>query len=126
MRPAAPILTDQARTSSDAQRKIARPPMPFADAQQGSLQRVPTQKDFRSTGNPKELNYEISTKHSIHNGTKMSADMMAAVGYGPSDTMSTESIISGNPTRNNQRRAGKPGSRNSNTSARENSRMRQG
>src|SRR5258708_10542108 len=60
MRPAAPILTDQARTSNDAQRKIMRPPMPFADAQQGSLQKVPTQKDFRSTGNPKELNYEIS------------------------------------------------------------------
>ena len=127
MQPRPGVLANQADTSRDLMKRLTgKAPQPFTNEGGAATMKVPTHPLFRSTGAAKELNYEISNRHSIHNGTKMSAEMMAAVGYGPNDTMSSESIISGNPTRGNRRQAGKPGSRNSNTSARDNSRMRQG
>jgi hypothetical protein len=124
MQPRPPVLTDAAHTSRDAERIIPRPPMPFENPQ-GSLNvPAPTHRQFRSTGNPKEL-IDRSSSASIHGGTSLSADEMAAVGYGPNDTKGTWSIISGQATKNNQRQAGRPGNVNSNTSKRDNARMRQ-
>ena len=124
MRPKAPVLTNQATTSEGAQRTVRRPPMPFADPQ-GSLNvPAPRSRDYRSDGSPSEL--RDRPKHVGCANTSLSAEEAAAVGYDPSDTKGTWSLISGHATKNNPRQAGKPGSRNSNTSARENSRMRQG
>jgi hypothetical protein len=123
MRPQAPVLSNQAETSRTAQRMIPRPPMPFENPQGSVNVPAPTHRGFRSTGNPKELNYQ-KTEVGCAN-TSLSASEMAAVGYGPNDTKGTWSLISGHATKNNQRQAGKPGKSNQGTSARENSRVRQ-
>jgi hypothetical protein len=117
-------LFNAADTSRDAQKLIKRPPSPLDNPYGAKNIPAPTQKDFRSTGSPSELRDRPKSIGCAN--TTLSAEEMAAVGYAPSATKGTWSLISGQPTRGNQRQAGKPGSRNSNTSARENSRMRQG
>ncbi len=126
MTPRPGVAANQADTSRDLMKRLTgKAPQPFTNEGGAATMKVPTHPQFRSTGAAKELNYEISNRKSIHNGTKMSAEEMAAVGYGPNDTMSSESIISGNPTRGNERQAGKPGTRSKNASRREQAAVRQ-
>ena len=121
--PRAPVLSNQAETSRTAQRIIPRPPMPFENPM-GSLNvPAPTHRSYRSDGNPRELRDQKSNVGCAN--TSLTADEMAAVGYGPNDTKGTWSLISGHATKNNQRQAGKPGKSNQGTSARENARVRQ-
>jgi|SRR5579872_3444861 len=121
--PRAPVLSNQAETSKTAQRIIPRPPMPFENPM-GSLNvSAPTHPAYRSTGNPKELNYKKSNVGCAN--TSLTAEEMRAVGYEPNDTKGTWSLISGHATKNNQRQAGRPGNTSRGTSARENARVRQ-
>jgi hypothetical protein len=125
MQPRAPVLANQAETSRDLQQRLrGQATQPFTNKGGAATLPVPTNPAYRSTGNPKELNYQIK---SIGCGnTSLSAEQMDAVGYSPNATKSDNPIISGHPSRGNVRQVGKPGSRNSDTSARENSRMRSG
>jgi hypothetical protein len=127
MAPRPGVPASQADTSRDLQKRLTgKAPQPFTNTGGAATTAAPTHPAYRSNGNPKELNYTISNRHSICNGTDMSADMMAAVGYGKNDTKGTWSLISGHATKNNQRQAGQPGTNtNRKTSSRENSRMRQ-
>jgi hypothetical protein len=123
MRPQPPVLTDQARTSVEAQRQIEVPPAPFGNKNSMAQSAPPTHPAYRSTGNAKELNYQ-STRVGCAN-TSLSADEMAAIGYGPKDTTSAEPIISGRPLQNRERQSGMPGTRSKSASSREVARMRQ-
>ena len=81
--------------------------------------------DKGSPINPNQKAGGYAVKEVGCGNTSLSAEEMAAIGYGPKDTTSSESIISGRPTRNTERQAGKPGTKNTNTSGRENARVRQ-
>jgi len=121
--PRPPVLSNQAETSRTAQRMIPRPPMPFENPMGSVNVPAPTHRGYRSTGHPKEL---IDKKTNVGcANTSLTADEMAAIGYGPNDTKGTWSLISGHATKNNPRQAGRPGNASRNTSARENARVRQ-
>jgi hypothetical protein len=110
-----PVLTDQARTSRDVTKQVMQTPQPWANPKGGA--QVPTGRiDNKKIGDfferPAPVNAKpqsIGTRVGCAAAAKTSADMMAAVGYSPTATMSSEPIISGNPTRNQQRSIG-PGS----------------
>jgi len=127
--PRPPVLTDQARTSAGAQRIIPRPPMPFENPQGSVNVPAPTNRTERFSGNNAtegRTRFLRSSSASIHSGTSLSREEMAAVGYDPDATKGTWSLISGHATKNSPRQAGRPGKVNAGTSSRENSRMRQG
>ena len=112
MRPLPPVLSDQAKTSETAQRIITRPPSPF-DNPYGSVNvPAPANPGERFSGdNATEgrTRWQGHSSASVHNGTSLTREEMAAIGYEPGDTKSTESIISGFPTRNSQKQSGMPG-----------------
>jgi hypothetical protein len=103
MQPRTPVRSSP-ETSSDTERQIRQPAQPFANPQGTVNLPAPTHPGFRSTGGPKELVDKF--KDVGCKDTSTTDEMMAAVGYSPSATKSTNPIISGYPTRNNQRRTG--------------------
>lgn len=108
MRPRPPVLSDAAHTSSDSQKEIRRPPMPFADPQGALNVPAPANRTERFSGNNAtegRTRFLRSSKVGCAN-TSLSADEMAAIGYGPNDTKSSNPIISGRPTQNQQRKMG--------------------
>jgi hypothetical protein len=110
MRPRPPVLANQADTSNDAQKMVRRPPEPFADPQ-GQLNVPPGRLNYKTLGIPYEVQSRGPKPQSYGKlvgvaNTSLSASEMAAVGYSPNATKSNSSIISGNPTRNAQRRTG--------------------
>jgi len=129
MAPRAPVLTDQ-NTSAGAQRIIKRPSAPFENPD--GAKNVPTGNvrgdrlgiPYTVPSLPNARSQNIGKPIGCAN-TSLSREEMAAIGYAPSDTKSSGPIISGNPTRNNERQAGRPGNVNKGTSQKENSRMRQ-
>lgn len=129
MAPRPPVLTDQARTSAGAQRIIQRPSMPFENPYGPKNVPAPASQTERFSGNNATEGRTRFLQHSsasVHSGTSLSREEMAAIGYEPNDTKGDWSLISGQPTRGNQRQAGQPGTNtNRKTSSRENSRMRQ-
>lgn len=131
MRPRPPVLTDAADTSRDAQKLVRRPPEPFDNPYGAKNVPAPSNRNYsQKAGLPGKGIYGTSRGGSeISNvgvgNTSLSAAEMAAIGYGPNDTKGTWSIISGQPTRGNQRQAGMPGKTNRGTSAKENARVRQ-
>lgn len=111
MRPIPPVLTDQ-YTSEGAQRIISRPPSPFDNPHSSVNVPAPANPSARYSGdNATEgrTRWGGSSSASVHNGTSLTREEMAAIGYEPGDTKSTESIISGFPMRNSQRQSGMPG-----------------
>jgi len=123
MVPREPVLSNQAETSRDIAKRILRAPQPFTNTGGAATLPAPTHRGYRSTGDPKEL---IDKKTNVGcANTSLTADEMAAIGYGPNDTKGTWSLISGHATKNNQRQSGRPGNTSRNTSARENARVRQ-
>lgn len=111
MRPQPPVLTDQ-RTSEGAQRLISRPPSPFDNPYSAVNVPAPANPGERFSGdNATEgrTRWLRSSSASIHSGTSLTKEEMAAIGYEPGDTKSTESIISGFPTKGNSRQSGMPG-----------------
>jgi hypothetical protein len=124
-RPVAPVLTDAADTSRDAERIISRPENQLSNPYGVVRVPAPTNPAYRSTGDPRER---------VNNGkpigcanTQATEDEMLSVGY----TLAEIRKARGDRERENisghrPRQVGKPGSRNSDTSARENSRMRSG
>ena len=127
MQPRPGVLANQADTSRDLQRRLTgKAPQPFTNEGGAATLQPPTHPAYRSTGNPKELNYEISTKHSVCKPYSLSAEEKAAIGEDDSTFPGGYNGPLNNGFRGSgARQAGKPGSRNSNTSSRENSRMRQ-
>jgi hypothetical protein len=128
MTPRPGVLTDQAETSADLQRRLSgKAPQPFTNRGGAATLAAPAHSGFGSTGDAREgqQRYGGGNKHSVHSGTSLDADMMAAVGYGPKDTRSNESIISGYPLKNTQRQAGRPGDVNKSASAKDSRRVRQ-
>ena len=97
MTPRPPVLSDAADTSRDAQKMVSRPPMPFENPYGTKNVPAPVNPAYRSTGSPKELVNNGSNRHSIHNGTETTEDMLAAVGE-PRTPKGYNSIISGFPT----------------------------
>jgi hypothetical protein len=102
MRPKAPVLSDSAHTSSDAQKLVRRPPAPFDNPNSALNVPAPTNPQFRSNGNPREL-VDKPRRVGVAN-TSLSADEMAAIGYSPTATRSDNPIISGFRTRVARRR----------------------
>jgi hypothetical protein len=98
---------------------ITRPPGPF-DNPYGSVNvPAPANPGERFSGdNATEgrTRWQGHSSASVHNGTSLTREEMAAIGYEPGDTKSTESIISGFPLKNSQRQSGMPGT-NSNRKA---------
>jgi len=126
MTPRPSIRADQAQTSRDAEARLLAAPQPFT--YDGAAATAPT---GRHDGSTEGVRYNVAAgvnaKPQTYGSPVMSEkEMMEAVGYSSGATKSSNPIITGQPTKNNQRQAGKPGSRNANTSGRENNRMRQG
>src|SRR5438270_8825007 len=116
MQPRPGVLANQADTSRDLQRRLTgKAPQPFTNADGAATLQPPTHPQFRSTGNPKELNYEISTKHSICKPYGLSADEKAAIGESDSTFPSKgyNPINNGFQHGTGKRQSGKPGSKNS-------------
>jgi hypothetical protein len=102
--------------------------MPFENPYGSKNVPAPANRTGRFSGNNATEGRTRFLQHSsasVHSGTSLSREEMAAIGYEPNDTKGTWSLISGNATKNNQRQAGRPGNVNKGTSAKENSRMRQ-
>ena len=115
MRPRAPVLSDAADTSRDAEKQIMQPPQPFANPYGTVNVPAPVNQNFQKAqraGLPAKERYGtghggyVVSAASVHSGTRMSKDEMAAVGYGETETRSDNPIISGFPTRNNSPRVG--------------------
>jgi hypothetical protein len=128
MAPRPSIQANQAETSSDLEKRLMARPQPFT-YEGGAATLYPGSVNWNPSGAvPYDVHTDPDSGPQVRGGghAPMSdTDAFAAVGYSSGATKSSESIISGFPTRGNQRQAGRPGSRNSNTSSRENSRMRQ-
>jgi hypothetical protein len=128
MTPKPGVLANQAETSLDLQRRLSgKAPQPFTNRGGAATLAAPAHSGFGSTGSPREgvQRYGGGNKHSVHSGTSLSAEDMAAVGYGPKDTRGSGPIISGYPTSGGKRQAGRPGNVNKETSAKDNARVRQ-
>ena len=117
------IRANQAETSLDAERRILAAPDPFK--YDNSTANMPTGRlDYKTLGIPYEVQAPVDAKPQSYGSPVMSdKEMLAATG--DTKPQGYNSINSGFPTRGNQRQAGKPGSRNANTSNRENARVRQ-
>jgi hypothetical protein len=132
MRPEAPVLSNQAETSRTAQRMIPRPPMPFENPHGAANVSAPVNRNAShpyglpaKTLLPKTAGANlVSNRASIHNGTETTQDMLDAVGE-PRKPSGYNSIMSGFPTSGAKRQAGRPGNASTNTSKRENARVRQ-
>jgi len=124
MAPRPSIQADQAQTSKDLEARIRANPQPFT--YEGGAATLRTDRHDGSTeGVRYNVMAPVNAKPQNYGSPVMSdKEMLAATG--DSKPGGYNSINSGFPTRGNQRQAGTPGSRNSNTSSRENSRMRQG
>jgi hypothetical protein len=103
MRPTPNVLSDAADTSRDAQRLVSQPPAPFQNPF-GSVN-VPAPTNARGSWREDSLDGSRGRRVGCAN-TSLSDEEMAAIGYGPNDTKSNSPIISGQPLRNNARRAG--------------------
>jgi hypothetical protein len=115
MRPRPPVLSDAADTSRDAEKQIMQPADPFANPYGPLNVPAPANQNFQKSqtaGLPSKERYGtahggyVVSSASVHSGTRMSKDEMAAVGYGENDTRSESPIISGFPTRNTSRKVG--------------------
>jgi len=109
--PRPPVLTDQARTSVGAQKQILQTPAPFSKRMGGAQAptgRIDNKKigDFFERARPVNAQPQSIGKRAGVANTSLSASEMAAIGYGPKDTRSSNPIISGFPTRNQSRRTG--------------------
>lgn len=115
-RPRPPVLTDAAATSRDAQNIVSRPPTPFDNPYGSANVPAPPNRNFsrdqiaglpsRRGTSPSAQGGQATRDYSVHKGTSLSADEMAAIGYSASDTRTGNPIVSGRPTQNNTRRAG--------------------
>src|SRR4051794_13419316 len=120
MHPRASVLTDANTPSRDIQRLVSRPAMPFENPQ-GSLNTpAAASQKFRSInpyGTPAAglKPGAASRADNITNigcgNTETSDDMMAAIGYAPKSTRSSNPIISGHPAGSSARRSGPAGAR---------------
>jgi hypothetical protein len=130
MIPRPPVLSDAADTSKDAQRMISRPPMPFENPHGAVNVPAPVNRNAShpyglpaKTLLPKTAGANLVSNHaSIHNGTATTDDMLAAVGE-PRKPSGYNDV---NYFRGaGKRQSGRPGNSNTNTSKRENARVRQ-
>lgn len=111
-----PVLTNAADTSRDAERIISQGPAIFANEYGIANVPAPPNRNFsrdqiaglpsRRGTSPSAQGGQATRDYSVHKGTSLSADEMAAIGYSASDTRSGNPIVSGRPTQNNTRRAG--------------------
>ena len=113
-KPEPPVLTDQARTSAGAQRILRQPAQKWGNPYNETNVPAPANRNFerdqiaalpsnRGTS-PSKQGGQAKSDYSVTQGTSLSDDMMAAVGYAPNATKSTNPIISGYPTRGSKRR----------------------
>lgn len=106
------VLTDQARTSADAQRKVPQNPQIFQNPQ-GPVN-VPTGRvrysglgvEYEKTRTGNAVPQSYGKKVGVAAAANTSADMMAALGYGANATTSSNPIISGRPLSGQSRRSG--------------------
>jgi hypothetical protein len=125
-----PVLSNQAETSRTAQRMIPRPPMPFENPHGAVNVPAPVNRNAShpyglpaKTLLPKTAGANLVSNHaSIHNGTATTDDMLAAVGEPrrPSGYNDVNYFRGAG-----KRQSGRPGNSNTNTSKRENARVRQ-
>jgi hypothetical protein len=127
MIPRPPVLANQAETSRDIAQRVLRAPQPFTNTGGAATLPAPAHSQFRSDGNAKESQkrYGGSASASIHSSTSLTADEQRSVGGGMPSERGQHSVISGFPTSGAKRQAGRPGNKNTGTSARENARVRQ-
>jgi hypothetical protein len=105
----APRSQVRTETSRNTEKQIKMPQQPFANARGAAKAPAPTNRNFakaQTAGRPAANLHGGSsraahniTNHSIHNGTTLSADQMAALGYKPNATKGINPIHSGFPTR---------------------------
>jgi len=111
MRPVPPVLANAADTSRDSQRQIRQPGEPFSSPH-GATQTRTGRVSNPSLGIPYTKPAPVNARPQSYGkragvaNTSLSAQEMAAVGYGPSATRSSNPIISGHPTRNQSRSTG--------------------
>jgi hypothetical protein len=124
MAPRPSIQANQAETSKDLEARIRANPQPFT--YEGG---AATLRTDRHDGSTEGIRYNVmapvnARPQSYGSAVMSDKEMLAATG----DTKpgGYNSINSGFPTRGVQRQAPMPGTKNSSTSSRENSRMRQG
>jgi hypothetical protein len=130
MNPIPSIPANQAETSKDAEARILAPPQPFTYNTLSAALAAPRVGWNPDGAVPYDVHTDPNKGPQVIGGghAPMSdAEIAAAASVdGMPSSKGVNPINSGFPTRGNQRQAGTPGSRNSNTSSRENSRMRQG
>lgn len=102
MAPQAPVRTTT-ETSRDAERIISQPPAPFAN--EYGIAKLPTGRlDMSTLGQPYGQASDVNArpqsggKNVGCQNTSLNDDQMAAIGYKPDATRSTNPIISGFPT----------------------------
>src|SRR5262249_5119835 len=101
-----PVLTKAGQTSADGQRQVLQTPQPYANpkgAAQLATGRIDNKKIGEFFERPAPVNAKpesIGTRIGVASAAKTSADMMAAVGYAPTATMSNAPIISGRTLQN--------------------------
>jgi hypothetical protein len=132
MSPRQSIGTDAKLTSQDLERRISAAPQPFT--YEGLAATSPTDRHDGSTeGVPYNVEAGVNAKPQSYGklvgvgNTNATEDELAAVGYTRAEIMAArgsreQDSVRG--VRGNQRQTGMPGTKNTNTTARANSRMR--
>jgi hypothetical protein len=126
MAPRPSIPANQAETSSDLEKRLLAKPQPFT-YEGGAATLAAGSHDGSTEGIPYNVMADVNAKPQSY-GAYVGCGNTSETNYaatGDTKPGGYNSINSGFPTRGNQRQAGRPGNKNSNTSARENSRMRQ-
>jgi len=129
MAPRPSIPANQADTSNDLEKRLMANPQPFT-YQDGAATLAAGSVRFAEVG----IGYEYKSEPGAplskrgYGVAPMGKDAMEAAASvdGMPSSAGVNPVNSGYPTRGNQRQAGMPGTRNTNTSRRDNSRMRQG
>ena len=104
-----PYVPDAKDTSLDAQNFIKEPPTPFKNNQTSAQFPAPTHQGFRrdqiaglpsNRGTlPSNQGGQATNPHSIHSGTAMTADQLAAIGEKAPSGRGMNSVNNGHPTR---------------------------
>jgi hypothetical protein len=131
MRPKAPVRATGSNAFPDAQRQVTQPPAPFANPQ--GAKNVPTGRHDGSTyGVRYNVEAPVNAKPQSY-GTLVGCGNTSDIDYAAIGTSRAEIMAargsreqdSVRGVRGNQRQTGMPGTKNANTTARANARMRQ-
>jgi hypothetical protein len=131
MRPQPGVLANQAETSRDLERRLTKSPQPFTNEDGAAT--LPTGRlDMSTLGIPYNVMADVNAKpqsYGKHVGCGNTSEINSdAVGYSRAELMAARGYreqhgVAGRP--GSARQAGMPGTKNANTTARANARMRQ-